>query len=610
MKNKVFSTMLLGAAVPMVTGEAAEFIPLGEATGTVFSSVIDLSADGTTVLGIGYTGTSHQIFRWSAELGYSILPSYDPGTFFPNFFATSISGDGSVVAGYATDGSSYAGLKWNAVDGFIDLGFLPTQDQTFGMAFPVGIADDGGAVALYGTAPNTPYYTALMWTDSLGLVSLGFLPGDEPDAANFSQSFSWGLSGDGQVVVGSSFSTRNAHGDQAFRWTAGEGMEPLGFLEGENTSGALTVSADGSVVVGMSGMYAFRWTAETGMENIGSFSPSAVSADGDIIVGTSLGQDEAVIWTSGTAVQPLKDYLLNTFNLSVPFQSLIDAVAISNDGRVIAGTGYNADGNEEAFLVSLGDEGGVETSGAVSFAGAVSLYLVDPTGGRYGIDPVTGASFSEIADLTLSEEGSLKKAAWPGFAGGEHLIHLTGTGAGSYQLGFDFLHLDKEASGAAFSRDLLPGGLHIYAATVAADTADGASYRLVYADTDGDKVEDASDAVPRSNLRPTIVINGIDTGVKNKVLADGTTLNDAIACVAVKAGNRGNFVSAMNKLTQGWTSAGIITKSEAAVIHNAVTGDTSTMLTKLSRATLEEFTETAVPQRSVSAKPRGVRAQR
>ena len=395
--------MLLGAAVPMATTDAAEFIPLGEATGTLTSSVIDLSADGSTVLGLGNTGTSYELFRWSAETGYSALPSYDPGTFFPNFFAASISGDGSQVAGYAYDGLSYTGLKWSATDGFTYLGFLPMPGSTTGIAFPVGISDDGNAVALQGTAPNTPFSSALMWTGSLGLVPLGFLPGDEPDEANFSQSFSWGISGDGQVVVGSSFSTRNTeHQDQAFRWTAGEGMEPLGFLEGETSSTALTVSADGSVVVGMSGMNAFRWTAEDGMENIGSFTPSAVSADGNVIVGTSLDfETGAVIWTRATSVQPLKNYLESTFNVSVPWQSLTEAVAISNDGRVIAGTGYNANGEEEAFLATLDTAVDFQRAAAVSFSGAASLYLVDPAGSRYGIDPVTGASYSEVADLTL-----------------------------------------------------------------------------------------------------------------------------------------------------------------------------------------------------------------
>ena len=598
--------MLLGAAVPIVTSDAAEFIPLGEPTGTLTSSALDLSADGSTLLGIGSTELGFQLFRWSAETGYSALPSFDPGTFFPNFFAASISGDGSAVAGYAYDGLSYAGLKWSEADGFTYLGFLPAQDSTSGMAFPFGISDDGNAVALQGTSPNTPYFAALMWTESLGLVPLGFLPGDEPDAANFSQSFSWGISGNGQVVVGSSFSTRNTeHQDQAFRWTAGEGMEPLGFLEGETSSSALTVSADGSVVIGMSGMNAFRWTAEGGMENIGSFTPTAVSADGNVVVGTSLDfETGAVIWTRATSVQPLKDYLENTFNVAVPWQSLTEAVAISNDGRVIAGTGYNANGDEEAFLATLDTTVQPESAAAISFTGAVSLYLVDPSGSRHGIDPISGASFSEIADLTLSEEGPLKTAAWPDFAGGQHLVHLTGTGAGPYQLGFDFLHLDNEASGGVFSGDLLPGGLHIYAAAVATDSAEGASYRLVYADTDGDKVEDALDAVPRSNLQPTVLVNGTNTGVKNKVLPDGTTLNDAITCLVGKAGNRGQFVSGMNKLTKSWLSSGIITKTEADAILAAVGGDTTTALTKVSRTSLVQYMETAVPQRSGSEKQR------
>ena len=115
--------MLLGAAVPVITGEAAEFIPLGDlAGGATFSQAIDLSADGSTVLGQGSDDNGTQLFRWSADNGFALVPLFDNGSGFPNFFATSVSGDGSAVGGYAFTGTGTEGITWSVTGGFTTIG--------------------------------------------------------------------------------------------------------------------------------------------------------------------------------------------------------------------------------------------------------------------------------------------------------------------------------------------------------------------------------------------------------------------------------------------------------------------------------------------------------
>jgi probable HAF family extracellular repeat protein len=184
------------------------------------------------------------------------------------------------------------------------------------------------------------------------MQDLGTLGGDESVAS--------GVSADGSVVVGGAY---NAAGQlRAFRWTASGGMQNLGTLGG-NWSAANGVSADGAVVVGYARNAAgqeraFRWTASGGMQDLGTLPrydrsyAYAVSADGAVVVGyarNAAGQERAFRWTAAGGMEDLnRTYARLLTNGSV----LIEARAISPDGRYIVGRGWNAaTGREEAFLL-------------------------------------------------------------------------------------------------------------------------------------------------------------------------------------------------------------------------------------------------------------------
>ncbi len=165
--------------------------------------------------------------------------------------------------------------------------------------------------------------------------------GDIFGGSDASEAFD--VSADGTVVVGVSDSI---NGWEAFRWTEADGMEPLGDLPGGDfESWAFGVSADGSVVVGRgtrSRHEAFRWTRSLRMRGLGSLSfqyPESaafdVSADGTVIVGSSAYDlpyyttNIAFRWTATTGMQPL-----GSLNPTQPWSS---AYAISADGSVVAG---------------------------------------------------------------------------------------------------------------------------------------------------------------------------------------------------------------------------------------------------------------------------------
>jgi uncharacterized membrane protein len=123
---------------------------------------------------------------------------------------------------------------------------------------------------------------------------------------------------------------------------------------------ANAVSADGSVVVGFNGQ-ASRWTAQTGTVGLGdlpggSNSSNAldVSGDGSLIVGygeTEIGR-EAMFWTQPTGMVNLRDFLISQ-GIDLTGWSPITAEGVSADGRTIVGTGENPAGNPEGWIATI-----------------------------------------------------------------------------------------------------------------------------------------------------------------------------------------------------------------------------------------------------------------
>ena len=70
-------------------------------------------------------------------------------------------------------------------------------------------------------------------------------------------------------------------------------------------------------------------------------------------------------------------------------------------------------------------------------------------------------------------------------------------------------------------------------------------------DADGDNVVDPNDMCPDSDLSPTVVVNGLeDSGVENRLYADGCTLADLVNGLAAVSRNHGQFVNAVAHLAK------------------------------------------------------------
>ncbi len=339
-------------------GTPASFQGLGDLPGGSFqSSALDVSADGSVVVGESKSASGNQAFRWAGGVMSGLGDLSGDGF---NSCAYGVSGDGSVVVGRGISASgpggsaSWEAFRWTAGNGLVGLGDLSGGDF-YSHAF--GVSSDGSVVV--GQSESASGNEAFRWTGGV-MSGLGDLSGGGYNSVSHSAS------SDGSVVVGYGIS---ASGYEACRWTAGDGMIGLGDLPGGDFhSSALGVSADGLVVVGCgksgsgSDDEAFRWTGGV-MSGLGDLSGGlsyskawGVSADGSVVVGQShsgSGGYEAFVWESVNGMRSLREVLVNDLGLDLTGWTLKIANAVSDDGLTIVGSGMNPSGDYEGWIATI-----------------------------------------------------------------------------------------------------------------------------------------------------------------------------------------------------------------------------------------------------------------
>ncbi len=90
-----------------------------------------------------------------------------------------------------------------------------------------------------------------------------------------------------------------------------------------------------------------------------------------------------------------------------------------------------------------------------------------------------------------------------------------------------------------------------------------------FPDADNDGVVDDEDCNPNSNLSPTVVIGGNNSGVPNTLFSNGCTISDVIAQIAASSTNHGEFVSGVAEYTNSLVRSGVITGKQKGAIQSA-----------------------------------------
>jgi uncharacterized membrane protein len=233
--------------------------------------------------------------------------------------ANAISADGRVVVGWSGIAGSSPGIyqnpravSWSTDGGLVDLGGTP-----FSLARAVSA--DGAVVA--GDDISDPF----RWTQSTGRVLI-------PNAPGINVARAVGISRDGFVLAGSLSGTNGA-----FRWSAATGTV---FLPAPVSISPTALSANGDVLIGneFSGFY--RWVGTSSPQLVSSNATGwSVRADGRMLGGT-LGS-AAAIWHYNEVSddEPAATTVLGVLPGPFPESCWARVTGISDDGLTVVGAG-------------------------------------------------------------------------------------------------------------------------------------------------------------------------------------------------------------------------------------------------------------------------------
>lgn len=364
MQHRIRNAGIAALAVALCAHFAAAdpfFMGIGQLPDGSRSVALSVSENGQVVAGYGYNADRFlEAARWTADDGMVGLGFLNADTPIRVSIASGISDDGNIIVGSSRYGywwDDVEAFRWTPVEGMVGIGWI---EEPTGFAYQSqagGVSADGQMIVgfsgqLFG--PSAPF----LWTEVDGFLNLGELPGGQPVGRAV------GLSSDGSVIAGTG---QRRWERRAFVWTEALGISSIGVLPLYIDSDARAISADGNAVVGYCDgeeySEAFRWMQQRGMIGLGFLSASdtysdatSTDADGEIVVGGSGGRsgDAAFIWTEERGMMNLQDVLVNEIGLDLTGWTLTWANDITAHNRTIVGEGRNPGGQIEGWIAHLG----------------------------------------------------------------------------------------------------------------------------------------------------------------------------------------------------------------------------------------------------------------
>lgn len=294
------------------------------------------------------------IYKWNAAGGLVQIGSISNG--YPAAGRTVVSNDGTKISSSITNAatgfneiSTYdvATSTWVNRGGLVPTGWDGSVSSTWGMT------TNGSTIVGLGflTAANAH---AVKWDEVNGMVDLGSIAAGRSSRAN-------AINAAGTVIVG--WQDEPTGTRSGAKWQ--DGVETfITDNNGNNVGEAGGISADGNTIIGSANPNPYVWNAASGLTYIthpnASFSfkggATGISADGKKVIGyyRAFGappmSGEGFIWTSATGRINLNDYAAS-LGIATNGVTMGLPLAISQDGKKIAGSGTNASGQMIAFYL-------------------------------------------------------------------------------------------------------------------------------------------------------------------------------------------------------------------------------------------------------------------
>ncbi len=348
-------TLVLMAVAGGIAGTAAaQALPVGFYRSGVPVGPLEeivprgISADGRRVIGTASRSRTVDWFPGAEPMLVAPASNIRPSEYFHN----AISASAVHGRGFEPARNGYSAVRWQFGQAPELLGHLPGYAET------AAYASSTSGDVVFGAA-ETPWFSGTVgepvrWTQQTGFVGLGPVPGGGQTGraldctADGSEAVGWGSNGDTDV---------------AFRWTLESGYRVY-----PNFTAFSVVSPTGDWVVGDSNTMGLARMGRSGavepLDPSGTWSdmiPAAMSDDGSIIIGegeipTSTG-DELFIWTESEGIARFADYVALR---GIQFPSDLNIArsqgsikGVSADGLTFAGSGINALGQNEGWVVVL-----------------------------------------------------------------------------------------------------------------------------------------------------------------------------------------------------------------------------------------------------------------
>jgi len=268
-------------------------------------------------------------FLWTPQTGMQ-----DVGRIGGDTFALGINDAGNVVGyGYVQNGSLERAFLWTPTTGFLHLQVLSGDDQS--IAYAIDDQNHAVGTTFYGERP----FHAVLWTGSK--VHELF------DNSNNGFQYATGITSSSLTVVGTD-------GLQGILWTKSKPLVHMGTLASGDTSNAISISPNGTMVAG----YDLNSTRSDSTPVVWTFDPN----NGQPIIqaigahGTSYGANDfcqavgkvgfAFVWTPQSGLVDLNTLVSG---LPVPLDS---ALAINDVGQIVATAPVNGVGYPHTYLLT------------------------------------------------------------------------------------------------------------------------------------------------------------------------------------------------------------------------------------------------------------------